>query len=171
MLKLAICSDPSVPPAWNQPRRPVDHKGVVHGSLSPEKIVVHDDGRVQVTDLGMSELLELLGVHLKQGASAYLAPERLDGMPADARASPSGPVANPLAPWRKLQESLQISETPGVRGRSGCADLKRGSLGFREDFCGATFPSEKPSKYHVNARATLIAKCRSLRHPTDPALF
>jgi hypothetical protein len=61
-------------------------KGVVHGSLSPEKIVVHDDGRVQVTDFGTSELLELLGVHLKEGASPYLAPERLDGMPADARA-------------------------------------------------------------------------------------
>jgi serine/threonine protein kinase len=61
-------------------------KGVVHGSLSPDKIVMHDDGRVQVTDFGTSELLELLGVHLKQGASPYLAPERLEGMPADARA-------------------------------------------------------------------------------------
>jgi hypothetical protein len=61
-------------------------KGVVHGALSPDKIVVHDDGRVQVTDFGMSELLELLGVHLKQGASPYLAPERAEGLPADARA-------------------------------------------------------------------------------------
>ncbi len=61
-------------------------KGVVHGSLSPQNIVVRDDGRVTVTDFGMAELLNLVGVQVKQAASPYLAPERTTGKPADARA-------------------------------------------------------------------------------------
>ncbi len=62
------------------------NKGVVHGSLTPETIVVRDDGRIAVTDFGVADLLSLVGVHVKQAASPYLAPERLAGTAADARA-------------------------------------------------------------------------------------
>jgi hypothetical protein len=62
------------------------NKGVVHGSLTPQNIVVQDSGRVAVTDFGLAELLDLIGVHVRQAASPFLAPERLAGTPADARA-------------------------------------------------------------------------------------
>jgi serine/threonine protein kinase len=61
-------------------------KGVVHGDLTPEKIVLQDDGRILVTDLGMAELMDLVGGSAKEAASPYLAPERLAGTPAGARA-------------------------------------------------------------------------------------
>ena len=62
------------------------NKGLVHGSLSPEKIIVQDNGKVMVADFGLSELQSLLGVQIKEAASPYLAPERADGQTAGARA-------------------------------------------------------------------------------------
>lgn len=62
------------------------NKGVVHGGLTPDSIVVQDDGRVLVTDFGLEEMMELVGAEVKKGASPYLAPERVMGKSADARA-------------------------------------------------------------------------------------
>jgi len=62
------------------------NKGLVHGSLAPENVVVQNDGRVLVTDFGLSEMRDLVGVRLKEAASPYLAPERAAGGAADARA-------------------------------------------------------------------------------------
>lgn len=61
-------------------------KGVVHGSLSPENVVVQDSGQVKVTDFGLSELLDLVGVQARQAVSPYLAPERTAGERASAPA-------------------------------------------------------------------------------------
>ncbi len=61
-------------------------KGLTHGTLSPESIVVQDDGRALVTDLGVRDLLDLLGVQVKQAATPYLSPERVAGQPVDASA-------------------------------------------------------------------------------------
>lgn len=66
----------------------LDHaykKGLVHGSLSPENIVVQENGQVTVTDFGLTELQSLLGLQLKEAASPYRAPEQISGEPADAR--------------------------------------------------------------------------------------
>lgn len=62
------------------------NKGVVHGGLTPENVVVQDDGRILVTDLGLGELMDLVGGAATQAASEYLAPERRAGTAADARA-------------------------------------------------------------------------------------
>lgn len=67
----------------------LDHayrKGVVHGTLTPENIVLQDDGRVLVDDFGLGELMELVGAQAKQAGSPYVAPERVAGQAADARA-------------------------------------------------------------------------------------
>jgi len=61
-------------------------KGVLHGSLSPDVLWVEDNGQVQVTGLGVRQILELLQVRLLQADSPYVAPERRSGGPADARA-------------------------------------------------------------------------------------
>lgn len=61
-------------------------KGVVHGGLNPDTIVLQDDGRIQVTDFGMSELIELVGGETKKAATPYMAPERVAGGAADSRA-------------------------------------------------------------------------------------
>lgn len=60
------------------------NKGVVHGHLTPEEIVVEENGRVYVSDLGLNELLSLLGTQAKEVASPFLAPERTAGEPARA---------------------------------------------------------------------------------------
>jgi hypothetical protein len=62
------------------------NKGVVHGGLTPDNVVVQDDGRVLVTDFGLDEMMELVGVEAKKAASPYLAPERVVGQSADTRA-------------------------------------------------------------------------------------
>jgi hypothetical protein len=67
----------------------LDHayrQGVVHGNLSPESILVQEDGQVLVTDFGLAELQELVGSQVAQSATPFLAPERVAGGPADARA-------------------------------------------------------------------------------------
>jgi serine/threonine protein kinase len=61
-------------------------KGLVHGALTPENVMIQDDGRIMVTDFGLSELMELVGGSAMQAASPYLAPERVAGQPADASA-------------------------------------------------------------------------------------
>jgi serine/threonine protein kinase len=61
-------------------------KGVVHGDLTPERVVLEEDGRILVTDLGIGELMDLVGGATKQAVSPYLAPERLAGTPANAHA-------------------------------------------------------------------------------------
>jgi serine/threonine protein kinase len=62
------------------------NKGVVHGSLNPDNIVVEDDGRVMVTDFGLTELQNLVGVHLEQATTPFVAPEREGGGEASSRA-------------------------------------------------------------------------------------
>jgi eukaryotic-like serine/threonine-protein kinase len=60
-------------------------KGLVHGSLSPQEIMLRSDGRVAITDFGLTQLLDLIGVQVKQAASPYVAPERTAGQAADPR--------------------------------------------------------------------------------------
>lgn len=62
------------------------NKGVVHGALSPQNILVRDDGRVAVTDFGVAELLSLVGAQVKQAVAPHMAPERVSGKAAGARA-------------------------------------------------------------------------------------
>ena len=62
------------------------NKGVVHGALTPDKIVVRDDGRVAVADLGLSQLLDLVGAQVRETASPFVAPERQAGGRAAAAA-------------------------------------------------------------------------------------
>ena len=61
------------------------NKGLVHGSLSPEGVIVQPDGRVTVGDFGLAQLLDLVGVQLKQSASPFAAPERAAGQAPDPR--------------------------------------------------------------------------------------
>lgn len=67
----------------------LDHaykKGIVHGNLNPDNVVVQEDGRVLVTDFGLAEMMEIVGAQTKQATLEYLAPERMEGKTADARA-------------------------------------------------------------------------------------
>jgi len=61
------------------------NKGLVHGSLSPDGVTVQPDGRVAVGDFGLAQMLDLVGVQLKQAASPYAAPERAAGQAPDPR--------------------------------------------------------------------------------------
>ncbi len=66
----------------------LDHayrKGLVHGSLSPQNVLVEDNGRVKVTDFGLGQIRDLIGAQVTQARSPFRAPERMAGKPADAR--------------------------------------------------------------------------------------
>lgn len=72
-----------------QTGRALEHaynKGIVHGGLTPDNVVLDESGRVQVTDFGLSDLIDLVGGSAKRATSPYLAPERIAGTPADSRA-------------------------------------------------------------------------------------
>jgi serine/threonine-protein kinase len=64
--------------------------GVVHRDLKPENIMVRDDGVVKLTDFGIAALLDpdekftVTGSIL--GSPSHLAPETIEGRPADPRA-------------------------------------------------------------------------------------
>lgn len=64
-------------------------RGVVHGDLSPGSVWVAEDGKVQVTGLGIRQVLELVQAKIEQSDSPFVAPERRGG---DASAGPRADV-------------------------------------------------------------------------------
>jgi serine/threonine protein kinase len=63
----------------------VHEAGFAHGDVTPANILIGDDGRVQITDLGLARM-SIGGDSDGGGTVAYLAPERLAGDPASAAA-------------------------------------------------------------------------------------
>ena len=59
--------------------------GIVHGSLSPSKLLIGDDGGVRVSDVAMSGLRTMHPGHYSINDVRYLSPEQAQGMPGDAK--------------------------------------------------------------------------------------
>ncbi|CAN5613768.1 hypothetical protein BH11MYX1_BH11MYX1_55220 [soil metagenome] len=105
--------------------------GLVHRDIKPENILVGDDGRARVSDLGLSGEADVGGL---VGTPAYMAPEQLAGQGADARSDqfaycvvvaealtgtrpfagierspPARPAGIPAKTWRALARGLARS--------------------------------------------------------------
>ncbi len=67
-----------------------DREGVLHLDVKPSNVLIADDGRILLTDFGPAVtpegLAALAGAGIVFGSPKYLAPERLDGSGATARA-------------------------------------------------------------------------------------
>jgi hypothetical protein len=58
-------------------------RGIVHGDLNPDNILLDEAGQVRVSELGLAQLGELMGSSVRDSMSPYLAPERVAGRPAN----------------------------------------------------------------------------------------
>lgn len=63
-------------------------KGVIHRDVKPANIIVQPDGNIKIMDFGIARLTTIRGntqTGAVIGTMGYIAPERLRGLPADAR--------------------------------------------------------------------------------------
>src|SRR5262249_53284935 len=73
-------------------------RGILHRDLKPENLLVTDDGRVKILDFGLAKLARpdssrdetstdstVTGPNMMLGTPGYMAPEQVEGLPADAR--------------------------------------------------------------------------------------
>ena len=114
-------------------------RGVVHRDVKPANIMFDHDGRVMLTDFGISKALQsasgLTGTGMIIGTPHYMAPEQAKGQPVDGRADQ---YSLGVVGYRLLAGSLPFSgdsvhtilykhifeEAPRV---SGCARTSRGT--------------------------------------------
>jgi hypothetical protein len=82
-------------------------RGVVHRDLKPENLVITRDG-LRILDFGLAKLadatpLDATAPGTVQGTAGYMAPEQVQGAPADARADlfATGAIAYELATGRR----------------------------------------------------------------------
>jgi eukaryotic-like serine/threonine-protein kinase len=127
--------------------------GVVHRDLKPENIMVREDGVVKLTDFGIAALLDpdekftVTGSIL--GSPSHLAPETIEGKPADPRAD--------LFSFGTILYWLSCGKLP-YQGNSPAALLRCILEGTRED-------PRLLRRSLADAQARIITRCLE----NDPA--
>ena len=97
--------------------------GIIHQDLKPENILVTDDGRLKLTDFGISRRIARESADDERlevaGTPAYMAPEQALGRPVDARVDifSLGATLYALATGATLVEGLGPTETVAAIAR------------------------------------------------------
>lgn len=108
--------------------------GVVHGDFKPGNVLVGDDGRVRVMDFGLARLAGADERHLSRfGTLAYMAPERLRGMPGTAASDQfsfcvalfEGLFGARPFEWGSFEELVEATTAGRVRLPSGAPRVPR----------------------------------------------
>lgn len=98
--------------------------GIVHHDVKPGNVMLTAEGRVKLLDFGIAQVLDANSpVELRAGTAAYVAPERFEGVPVDARADlwALGVVLHEMLTGERPgpigDEGRRRREVPGGAGR------------------------------------------------------
>ena len=150
--------------------RAIHGAGLLHRDLKPENVMITNDQRVRIMDLGIAKMQER-SVALTQegqfvGSLAYAAPEQFEGAPVDERSDlySLGVVLYELAsgsnPFRHDEPFAALARAPGATpGAARRRRTRHVAVFFRGGRCP---PRERPRGPHRNRRRarTHRGRCR-----------
>jgi serine/threonine protein kinase len=160
-------------------------RGITHRDLKPENVMRTTDGRLKILDFGLAHVqvaaTESLAVRVTQpgmlvGTPGYMAPEQLNGQPADARADvfAFGVLlyeyacgTHPFEAATPLGVAARVLESDARPLETRCPDLPRAVTAIIER-CLRKLPDERYTSAGELVRALEDVRLSSVSRGTSP---